>query len=349
MRKLFIKVLFVFLLVVGCKNSTTQQALPQKPQILVGQKIELSDTYSAIDLEIVDSMLIFLCYGDQYKFHVYNKNTLKFLGKFGHEGRGPAEFVMPVILSQKMKIRDSSYLVIYDNVPRRLSFVNILKAINNKSYNPITLNLRNRRIFRLSLVASAVITPDSAIIGSSTDHNIEGRFFCYNISQDILTWLSFYPKPKKTPVQYLKGSLYKTYMALRPDGSNIAAAALFFERIDILDSTGQLEHSVVFKNQDEQDFSKPNSTLPPKGVHEYFTSLSVSQDFIYALKQNIIVGSGQRIDTSYIVKIPWDETTKSPDIYKMIPKVLKISIDEDNNKVFGIKLFSSCVYVYDGF
>ncbi len=342
----FIVFLILIIGFVGCKSgATSEQLASTETPILKGQKIELSDTYSAMDLEIVDSMLIVLCYGDQYKFHVYNKNTLKFIGKFGQEGRGPSEYMMPILLSQKMKIRDSAYLTVYDNVIRRLSFVNILKAINNKSYYPETINSRDRRISHLALLGSATISADSIIVGSSADQTIEGRFFCYNIRKDILTWEPFYPVPKIPPVKSLKGPMYKTYLALRPDGKNIAAASLFFERIDVLDNKGKLNHSVVFENQDRQDFSDPRY-LPPKGSHEYFTSVSVSQDFIYAINIDITIGPGEIRDTAYLVKVPWDEAVKSPIIYKVTPKVLKIRVDEENNRIIGLKPFNSFIYVY---
>jgi hypothetical protein len=112
-------------------------------------------------------MLIFLCYGDQYKFHVYNKNTLKFVGKFGQEGRGPSEYILPIMLSQKMKVNDSIYLVTYDNSLRRINFVNILKAINNVNYCPVSINSRDRESFQLSIITSAVMSSDSLFIGKA--------------------------------------------------------------------------------------------------------------------------------------------------------------------------------------
>ena len=60
--------------------------------------------------------------------------------------------------------------------------------------------------------------------------------------------------------------LYICNLALRPTGKDIAAASLFFERIDILDKKGKLVRSIVFENQDkEPDFSSSNR-MPPKGA-----------------------------------------------------------------------------------
>ncbi len=331
----------------NCKNnSTSKQVSSREPQILKGQKIELSDTYSAIDLEIVDSMLIFLCYGDQYKFHVYNKNTLKFVGKFGQEGRGPSEYILPIMLSQKMKVNDSIYLVTYDNSLRRINFVNILKAINNVNYCPVSINSRDRESFQLSIITSAVMSSDSLFIGTSGDNSIEGRFFCYDILNDKLTWEPYYPIPKIVPKKMFQAELYANYLALRFNKSDIAVASLFFKRIDILDNKGRLKRSIVFNQDKEPDFSNADS-WPIKGSHEYFTSISVSQDYIYALDIDLEVDSREIIDTAFLVKVLWDEVGTQPEIYKITPKVLKVRVDEENNRIFGLKPFNSFIYIYN--
>jgi hypothetical protein len=330
----------------NCKNGSTSVPAPQKEnQILKGQKFELSGTFSAIDLEIADSMMIILCYGDQYKFHVYNKNTLKFVGQFGQEGRGPSEYMLPHIMSQKLKIKDSAYLVIYDNVLRRTNFVNILRALNNVNYRPKSINSRNRKIVQLSLIRSGVISGDSIFIGASGDNYIEGRFFCYDILKDNLTWEPYFPIPKIEPIEAAKDELYTSYLALRPNAVDIAAVSLFFRRIDILDKNGKLKRSIVLNQDSEPDFSTVSS-LSYKGLHEYFASVSVSQDFIYALDIDVVEGSHEIVDTVFLVKIPWDEVGKPPEISKLTPRVTKMEVDEGSKKLFGLVPFNSFIYVY---
>lgn len=345
----FILIIILITVFPNCKNrESTDNVIKKEPFILKGQKYELSETFSAINLKIVDSMLIFLCSGDPYKFHVYNKNTLEFIGKFGQEGRGPSEYMLPIIVSQQQPCdKDSIYIVIYDDVLRRISFINILQALNNTNYNPKSINSRNKMISQVSLVASAVISDENLIVGSSTDGlNVEGRFFCYDIEKDILTWMPFYPQPINPPHKLMKGAMYKSYLAIRPNNKDIAAVALFFERIDILNNKGKLKHSIIFENQDIQDFSD-NSSLPPKKSHEYFTSVSVSQDFIYALNIDLAMDSHQILDTAIVIKATWDEFSPPPSVYKITPQVIKIEVDEDNNRIIGLKPFNSFIYIYD--
>jgi hypothetical protein len=143
-----------------------------------------------------------------------------------------------------------------------------------------------------------------------------------------------------------QAELYANYLALRFNKSDIAVASLFFKRIDILDNKGRLKRSIVFNQDKEPDFSNADS-WPIKGSHEYFTSISVSQDYIYALDIDLEVDSREIIDTAFLVKVLWDEVGTQPEIYKITPKVLKVRVDEENNRIFGLKPFNSFIYIYN--
>lgn len=345
--KLFTLFLAAVLLISNCRNDSKSKQTPtQEPVVLKGDKIELTETFSPIDLELVDSFLIVLCYGDEYKFHVYNKNTLELIGKFGREGRGPSEYRSPIFLSRKFTIRDSTYIAVFDATLKRISYVNIMSAINNGKNNTITINARGRKISQLSLIESAVLSADSLMIGYSSDSYIEGRFFCYDIVRDKLTWEPFYPEPEKPPHKLLKDEIYLSYLALRPDGKYIAAAAFYFERIDILDHTGKLIHPVIFENKDVQDFSDPNHS-PIKGTHKYFTSISVSPNYIYALNIDRIEDSGEINDTVDLIKVIWSDPVSQPEVLKLTPRASKIEIDEENKRILGIRPLTSFLYTYN--
>lgn len=340
--------IFLIIIVVfsNCKNTSPAGFVSlQKPQILRGKKIELTETFSAIDLKIIDSMLIVICYGDQHNFHVYNKNTLKLIGKFGQVGKGPSEYLAPVLMSQKLKIKDSTYLIIYDNILKRINFVNILKALSNVKYQPKSIYSRNRMISRLSIISSAVISGDSIFIGVSGDNYNEGRFFCYDFLKDNLTWEPYYPIPRIEPIEAAKNDLYTSYLSLRPNAVDIAAASLFFRRIDILDSKGKSQRSIVFTQDKEPDFSNVSS-LSRKGLHEYFTSISTSQNFIYALDIDLVVGSSEIEDTVLLVKVPWDGIVTHTEVFKLTPRVTKTAVDEEIKRIFGVVPFNSFIYVY---
>ena len=329
-----------------CKNSTRPVLVSNKgTYVLKGEKFRLSGSLCPTNIQLVDSLVIIQNYGDSYWFHVYSMNDLSLLGKFGMEGRGPSEYLAPLMLNQQMKIRDSSYLVIYDHTFRRVSIVNILKAIDNVNYHPKSLVLNNKTNFQQSILASAVLLNDSIIIGSSGNGPIEGKYFCYDIPNNKMTWIPFYPVPKITPRRQFLDDLYKNYSALKPDFTEIAAALLFYNRIDILDKTGKVKRTIDFGQYKEPDFSNADS-WPPKGSHEFFTSISVSQDYVYALNIDLEVDSRIIVDTVSLIKARWEDDGSQPEIFKMTPKVGKIAIDEANKKIYGIDFLSEYIYIY---
>jgi len=352
-RLLFNTIIFIILISVStdCKNGSTSGTKPSEgPQTLKGQKIELSSTFSTIDIEIVDSFLIILTYGDSYFFHVYNKNTLKLIGKFGKEGRGPFEFHLPHMMSQTDKQRDSSYLRIFDDTRKRIDIVNILGAINKSGDYYKSINFGNKNLTQADLIHSAVMPADSFVVGNpgsliiGADYG--GKFFCYDIYNDKMTWEPYYPIPKIPPIERAKNDLYTSYLALRPNGNDIASASAFFNRIDILDRKGKLKRAIVFNQDKDPDFSKADS-WPPKGSHFYFASISVSQDYIYALDIDIEVDNRETTDTVSLIKTTWEDKGILPETLRLTPKVGKIKVDEENNKIFGIRSFDSDVYIYE--
>lgn len=336
---------FIISISSNCNNRRPEQPTTDKESfILKGERHRLSGSLSPMNLQVIDSLLIIQNYGDSFWFHVYNKNTLSLIGKFGLEGRGPSEYLMPYMMNQKMKINDSSYLIIYDNSTKHIDFVNILKAVNNLNYYPKSIRLRDRKPFMISSISSAILIDDSLFIGTSADNSIRGRFFRYDFSNDILNWEPYYPIPDISPKGMFLDDLYKNCSALKPDGSCIAVASLFYKRIDILDKTGKLKRAVVFEQEKDPDFSNADS-WPPKGAHEFFTSVSVSQDYIYALNIDLKVDSREIIDTVSLIKISWDENGPSETI-KLTPKVGRIVVDETNKKIYGTTFLSEHIYIY---
>ena len=349
-RNKFLQSVIIFSIIISifsnCKNSAPIESSSDKgTSILKGEKYRLSGSLSPMDIQLADSLLIIENYGDKYWFHVYNKNTLSLLGKFGLEGRGPSEYIAPLMMDQQMKIRDSSYLVVYDGSLRRVTIVNILKAIDNVNYHPKTFRFHGRKNFQLSMLASAVLVDDSLLIGTSGHNYIEGKYFCYDIINDKITWEPFYPIPKVEPRRMFLDDLYRNHSALRPDSSAIAAAFHYYKRIEILDKTGKLKRAIVFHQDKDPDFSDASSSVP-KGSHTFFIFISVTQDYIYALDIDHDADSRKIIDTVSLIRTTWEDTGLDPDIFRMTPNVSKIAVDEENKMIYGANFLSEYIYIY---
>jgi len=337
--------LLIVLISTSCRHRDVKLKTNEN-NVIVGKVLNLEGTLSTRNIHIIDSLIIIQESGNTYNFIVYNKNTLKLIGKFGRQGRGPSEYNLLIMMKQKIMKRDSAYLIIYNLNNKRIDSINILGAINKVNYYPKSIKFRNQKLSQVYPMRTAVIAADSFLIGTSS-YNPEGKFFCYDIYNNKLTWEPFYPIPKIKPHERMIMSLYYCYLALRPTEKDIAAASLFFERIDILDKKGELVRSIVFENQDkEPDFSSPDR-MPPRGVHEYFTSISVTQDYIYALNIDLDTDNREIIDSVSLIKTTWEDKGIPPEIFKLSPSVMEIAVDDNNQILYGIKLFTSDIYIFD--
>lgn len=350
-KSIRIQFLFVlFIIIVSCSHHNPSLKA-QENNVIVGRSVNLEGVFSAFDIAIIDSLMIVQEFGNKFNFTVFNKHTLKRLGGFGRSGRGLGEYTVPIMMNQKIIKNDSIYLIVFDLNLSRIDSINILKAINTINYNPEKINFRNKKLAKTYPTHSAVIASDSFLVGTIRvrllEAKIEGKFFCWDIYNDNLTWEPFYPIPKIKPKDRMLDVLYESFLALRPDNQEIVSVSRYFERIDILDKKGKLNRSIIFENKDkEPDFSNANR-VPPKGAQQYFYSVAVTQDLIFALNLDWCYDNGISPDTVTLVKSSWDSTGNRPDIFKLTPRVSKIAIDKENNRLFGVKQMSSEVYVFD--
>lgn len=337
--------LFIVFISTSCRHRDVKLKTNEN-NVIVGKVLNLESegVLSTINIHIIDSLIIIQELGNTYNFTVYNKNTLKLIGKFGRQGRGPAEYLYPIMMKQKIVKKDSAYLIIFDLNRHRIDYINILGAVNKENYYPKSIKFQNQKLAQFYPMDVAVITVDSFLIGNSI-RNPEGRFFCYDIYNSKLVWEPFYPIPKIMPHEgLLLRDLYMCDLALRPTGKDIASASLYFERIDLLDKKGKLVRSIVFENQDKEPVF---STTSKKQGHQYFTSISVNQDYIYAVNKDRDINNREIIDTVSLIKATWDDKGIPPEIFKLTPKVNKIAVDDNNQVLYGIKTTSSELYIFD--
>jgi hypothetical protein len=342
----------IILLLLSCKNSSKR--LPVKStsdKELIGIEIPLSGSSCPIDIQIADSLIIIRDACDTFFYHVYNKNTLKLVGKFGKKGVGPFEYQFPFMMNQVNNNRNGPYVYIWDTHVNRIDCANVLKAINSGNYYPQTMKISKRNIRKIFPLSSAVVIADSFIVGGTQNDLGKGRFFCYEIANGELFWEPYYPLVDKTPQKSKLGILYSGKMALRPDRAYIAVASVYFKRIDILNTRCQLKRSVIFENQnDEPDFT--NNSIPPADTYQYFCSITVSNNFIYALDRDkttkIYELNMKSIrDTICLYKVDWEGNYVNR--FKLTPRVLHIAVDEENHKIYGINeaYQSNSLFIYD--
>ena len=115
--------LFIVLISTSCRHQDVKLKTNEN-NVIVGKVLNLEGVLSTRNIHIIDSLIIIQESGNTYNFTVYNKNTLKLIGKFGRQGRGPSEYNVPEMMKQKIIKRDSAYLIIYDYNNKRIDSIN---------------------------------------------------------------------------------------------------------------------------------------------------------------------------------------------------------------------------------
>lgn len=338
---------------ISCNNVEKGKSSDMK--VLEGKVYHLESSLCPVDIQVINNLIILEESGDSYFYHAYNKESLKFIGKFAKNGRGPFEYLSPSMMYQAVEEDDSTYIYISDSRINRIDRVNVLDALSISNFQPQTTNTLRTKLREASSIISAVMTKDNYVVGTAKFNQKKGRFFCYDIKNDIISWEPYYPPVKIKPHENMIEELYAGKLALKPNGNEIAVAAKYFKRIDILDTRAKLLRSIVLNNQnDEPDFSS-HQRVPPAKSFTYFVSISVSDKFIYALDYELNNVTNDSIFDFYsprnslkpilLYKIDWEG--KYIHEYKLIPRVYYISVDEQNQKIYGLQICNDSIVVFD--
>ena len=345
-----VSIVMFLLIITSCTNSSKFDSSTYNE--LKGLEIPLSESSCPVDIQIIDNLIIIQESCDTCFFHIYNKESLKFIGKFGKKGKGPFEYQRPKMIIQSVKKNDSCILYVYDNVVNRIDEINILKAISKELYYPKTVKINHSDLQTVSSFYSAVVTADSFVVGTTQNHLNNGRFFCYEIANSKFSYQPYYPQTRVAPHKLMLSHLYACMMALRTDGEKIAVACRYLKRIDILDKKGQHIAESIFETQDEEPDFSSNKRIPPLSSHIYFGSISVTNRFIFALDINKNTTAidldesnmKQSGDSIMLYRTNWDG--KFIDKMKLSPRVLKIAVDEQSNTIYGINPAYESKFLY---
>ncbi len=171
---------------------------------MTSKDLEVVDTTSIWDgcyksAFIYDSYLVLIAACDEYFFHVYDKHSLEFRGKFGLKGRGPYDFYMPFPFrtNTTTNINDSIH-EFYDLNLRKIKGINFNKTGNNEELSEsITTKDQDVNLFECDMLNKLT---ESKIAGH--DINIgttDGMFFIYDRETKKKEWIDYMPNFKMEP------------------------------------------------------------------------------------------------------------------------------------------------------
>ena len=318
MKSIRTKILFlsIIIFVIACQSDKEQKfKIIESFQVnekLVSQIVEL-DTIPNCPRYLLTAgeFLVLLNYDgcDKYHIHVFDKNTLQFMGAFGTNGRGPNELFAPI--PRNVVNNDTlSGIWIYNQRHKKRELVDIAKSLDSRIYAVVNSTDKNIGSYRLmdDSIVNTSLGIKAMIPEISTNLTTDDRFQFY---QGEISWS--------------EGNKY------------IVVAMKNAKRVDIFNT--QLVHQVSISYRDSPKYINFNENEEASwhNTYAYFEEIYVnSHNQIYLLVHKRSL-SGQLTDEYPEVHVfAMDGKALARYPLDMNQVYLDYFFDEENNCLFGL-------------
>lgn len=309
--KLYLSTIFLcFIVSISCKNSRVyKNQIKYVKNIetinLEGQSINIKNIFEPNSIVIKDSFLIILDSKSEYCFHIFNANTFKPVAQFGRKGRGPDEFMDPVIINEVVNTYSPErYISVFDRVRRRLSYIYLSELLGTFDYK-IKSELLPTEMLKVSNI---IFKNDSTALYIPHEEGNPGRFSIYNFKNESLVYTPYLPTLGFKVHQNNLYPIYATSSFCTNKSKNkfVAIPALLGE-LDFYTLSGKYIHTTVIERRQEIRNAKNAELLfNIPGVYYYFSNLVSVDDQIYALILRKEYPEFSSVSNSNIYVFDWD-------------------------------------------
>ena len=233
---------------------------------------------------VLDSFLIMMARCDDYKIHVYDKNNLKFITKFGTAGQGPCDFNVAKPLQNSSSSLNSNNIILFDTRLFQLKTVNLNKLLSNENIANCVFSAPVDRDLRYMREINKLGESKFAAVGMS-NYGKEGLFVIMDTLTKENQWIEFLPK-KRMPDRY-KRLVYYGFLGANSDKNSIIYASRYFDQILFYDMKGQLKNRHVFSKLKMPELSKQYSGPVFESIYySVYMYASPNYCFVFRLNQN---------------------------------------------------------------
>ena len=286
-KKIFFSI-FLFLLIQSCKKDVEITSInpikfPEECEVF---KIE-EGCYG--QMFIIDSFLIMTAFcsleEDLKRIHVYNKENLQLITKFGTTGLGPYEF--PGSIKPLTTIQHSNSISFYDpkiwhfktiNLDKYLLGDNIVNCIISTPMDPILINKDYIKVL-----------DKHQFIGRYNNPDLEGMFFIYDTLNKQMKWIDPVPEVRGVELRN-KIYLHDGEFIANSSKNSILYATKFFDQVLFYDFKGNLLKQYVFSPLKKPLFDK-RYLLPARGSFMYGISAFATSEYCFVVRWGIRSGS----------------------------------------------------------
>ncbi|MDD2381007.1 MAG: hypothetical protein WCY58_11310 [Mariniphaga sp.] len=333
MKKIYIiYYISLFIILISCTKKEVTR-LPINNKLTYNNFISIKN-YCYSSSFIYDSLLIFIAECDSNLFHVYNKNSLKLITKFGTIGRGPYDFNFPFPFNSNTSssIKKQDYYFFDLNLPRIIS-INFEKASNGYSLDEC---ISSKTIDKQLFSSNELNIVNDNVIGQRLNSS-DGLFFIYSHQSKGEKWIDYIPKLRFNK-KYI-GDVYSG--TLCSNEKNIIYGSRYFDEILFFDSDGKLIKEYYFS-----EISKPILSKQYSGVaHEaklYIVDIYGTSDYCYVLRSGIsMIKLKDSLNyPTLVLKFNWNSTLISVMEIETLPQCM--CVDEEAKIMYCIVEDSDC-------
>ncbi|MBN1768940.1 MAG: hypothetical protein JW842_10560 [Prolixibacteraceae bacterium] len=276
--RIILAIYLPIVLLISCTQSKTPPTV-NFPEVdtLVGEKLTAINPYSLIEMEIFDSLLIFISNDGDNVFQIYNTVTDSLILETGNIGKGPGEFIDPHLAIHGNMNRNNT-LEIFDGTRRRLTSIDILGTLRSgiMVYDQKSLNKK------LGVIDRLYYQSDSNVYYKGDEKD---RFTIFNIQNSNKTVISYLTPNMKYNIDDSRGrAVFQSEVELNISRNIIVTAPKYLGQLDYFDLSGNYLYTSVFNKIDNLR-DKLNDS------HEFDFKLQINDiksdaDIIYALNVN---------------------------------------------------------------
>jgi hypothetical protein len=279
---------------------------------------------------IVDSFLVFSPFFDSLYFHVFDKNSLEFLFKFGKEGRAHHEFAFPLPFNNQSRPDIHSVYSIYDiNLYqiKHIDFGAIAKGVNISEaiaadIMPLELVSTHELNYLSNGNVIGVPVPDG--------QKAQGLFFIYDPVTTKKQWVPF---PNKLKMEDLyeqrvnRGVLYS-------NTENIFFASYFFDQVFFFNSRGDLLKEWFFSEIQMPLLSEQLLSVTNESPH-FFRYIFGNSKSCFIVRVGVSLPEWDENEIPLqLFEFDWNGNLLK--VYEIYSEIMTLSIDEESNTLYCV-------------
>ena len=177
-----------------------------------------------------------------------------------------------------------------------------------------------------------------------------GRIIFYDRNKDQSTFSALFPEiVDKTLNGYELYTLYFSHIIKHPSKPIFASVMVHFDRLDIMDSSGDLLATSKANNFNEEEITKNPKLTTENGLIDltmYYQDVKVTEKRIYALYYDQKNSSyGKEYIPTKIRIFDWEGHLLN--VLEVPDYLMSFSVDEQRNTIYGVDYFNEGIFKYD--